>query len=801
MTAPAATAATGDLDFGAVARRFTPEEGWATLAAVAVLAMCFGWSLDDAGWIPTLEGSSGYLPWVALLAVVVGTILAKLHIGRLATDVIGAILGGLFLPFIAGSVLLANENPSLSPEDILARYRAAADVASKVWTDLVVNGQPFTTQYGHYHMVFAGLVWAAGLLAANATIGRRRPLDAVVVCGLLLLTNEGVTAHEQLPILVVFSLAAMTLLIRTHVLEEQLTWARRRIGDPGSVSALYLRGGAMFVGVAVLGALLLTGTASSAPLQGLWNELPQHLTDLARIVERIGPNGGNARPTGFSAFGSNVVTNGLWAPDAGRVAFSAKLPANDTRQYKWRAGTFAVYTLFGWEWGTTHEILRDAQAGLLTGTGDDPALDVSRTELRIGVTPEAYVDSAALSPETINWVDRPASVLGVGEQNRFTTVELSGSGSYTVDALVPNLGDADHGLTENRLRAAGRNYPTDVTSTYLPLPDRAVGPAAQAVLDTVEGSLGGKDAAEAKPYDLARALESYLRDPSNFTYATDVQAQVREQCDGISTVECFARIRTGYCEYYASEMAVLLRKAGIPARIAYGFLPGPRDPDGTEVVTDAAQHWWVEAYFPHNGWFEFDPTGGGQGEIQPLESGVPVTPPPSGLNSNNPIVDRETDPIGRHGSGTPGAVGPTDRTFGTGPFAIVAVILFAAILLVGFTARRRAPRKPMHPDQAWGGLGRLAGRFGFGPRPQQTVYEYAGALSDVLPAARVEVTTVARAKVEVAYGRRELGDDRLRSVGDAYRRLRFAVLRAGLARRMPFRRRKPPAKGQPPANA
>ena len=43
----------------------------------------------------------------------------------------------------------------------------------------------------------------------------------------------------------------------------------------------------------------------------------------------------------------------------------------------------------------------------------------------------------------------------------------------------------------------------------------------------------------------------------------------------------------------------------------------------------------------------------------------------------------------------------------------------------------------------------IASRLGFGPRPQQTVYEYAGTLGDVLPDVRPELETVARAKVEV----------------------------------------------------
>ena len=53
-------------------------------------------------------------------------------------------------------------------------------------------------------------------------------------------------------------------------------------------------------------------------------------------------------------------------------------------------------------------------------------------------------------------------------------------------------------------------------------------------------------------------------------------------------------------------------------------------------------------------------------------------------------------------------------------------------------------------------------------------------LGAAVPMVRAELSTVARAKVEVAYGRQELGIDRMRSVAEAYRRLRFAILRHGL---------------------
>ena len=83
---------------------------------------------------------------------------------------------------------------------------------------------------------------------------------------------------------------------------------------------------------------------------------------------------------------------------------------------------------------------------------------------------------------------------------------------------------------------------------------------------------------------------------------------------------------------------------------------------------------------------------------------------------------------------------------------------------------------------------RFASRFGFAPRPNQTVYEYAGVLAELLPDARPELETVARAKVEVAYGGRRLGRRPTGVLREAQRRLRASLLR--LAFRRADRRRR-----------
>jgi hypothetical protein len=259
---------------------------------------------------------------------------------------------------------------------------------------------------------------------------------------------------------------------------------------------------------------------------------------------------------------------------------------------------------------------------------------------------------------------------------------------------------------------------------------------------------------------------------------------MRADCGGdVSSVECFALMRRGYCEYYASAMTVMLRASHVPARVAYGFLPGKRGSDNLEVVTAASAHWWVEVYFPGTGWVEFDPTGQ-VGQPQPIPSGSvgPATPPPSVLAATIPPREFQTGPALQNPGGFTGT--------GAGPFIAIAVILVIGVLALAFAVIRRSPSKPMHPDKAWGSLARLAARLGLGPRPSQTVFEYAGALGDEVPAVRVELTTLARAKVEVAYGRRDLAPDRLRRIAEAYHRLRLALFGLLLRRGLRGRRRR-----------
>lgn len=67
--------------------------------------------------------------------------------------------------------------------------------------------------------------------------------------------------------------------------------------------------------------------------------------------------------------------------------------------------------------------------------------------------------------------------------------------------------------------------------------------------------------------------------------------------------------RRGFCEHYASAFTVLMRAAGIPARVVTGYQGGQINPVGDYVlIRQADAHAWTEIWLPGTGWMRIDPT-------------------------------------------------------------------------------------------------------------------------------------------------------------------------------------------------
>ncbi len=769
----------------AVERRLplAPAEGWTTVGLVLLLCLTLAWSLDQPNWVAGPRGQTAFLPMVTVLGVAWGIVSAKAGWSRWLAHLLGATFAALILPIVVGSVLLHGQG------DPGAWFQATAAAAVDSYLDLTYRGLRFTGQIGHFMLFLGALGWATGQFAAYAVFHHRRPLNGVIIVGLLLVANMSLTPIDQLVYLVVYSLAALFLLIRYHAFDERTLWLRHRIGDAGALGQLYLRGGTIFVAAAVVASLFLTAGARSTPLAQMWNGADAYLVDIGRELQRFLRASGASRIEAVD-FGSTASITGTWTTDPTpvlRISLPADTPASE--KFYWRAVAYDHFDGRSWSWTGETSSERPADAGLLSETRDNPLNLHARRTLTYSVHELAFSPRQVFAPDAPASLDVPATVSTVGSSpdTFFAGIEASAS-DYTVTAEVPLDGVAhpDTGLTGNKLKVAGTDYPAGIRQLYIDdLPASIVGPQTRALLAEILTQPRSSDSA----YDRALAVKGYLLSGGGFQYNPDVSGI---DCGTDSIVECFARHRQGYCEYYASTMVVLLRMQGVPARLAEGFLPGTRDAAGHETILKSQSHAWVEVYFPTYGWVAFDPTGSvGQDPTLPagpLVTPIPVSPRPSAGGDNELDPGRTFRATADASGGATG--GTTDGGPGSGPLVAVGILLAIAMGALAFVAWQRGPRTPPEPDSVYRGVVRLARRLGFAPRPSQTVFEYTAALGEVLPNARPDLQTVARAKVEVAYGRHSLEPSRMRSLRDAQRRLRVALLRLAFHRRERHDRRR-----------
>ena len=90
--------------------------------------------------------------------------------------------------------------------------------------------------------------------------------------------------------------------------------------------------------------------------------------------------------------------------------------------------------------------------------------------------------------------------------------------------------------------------------------------------------------------------------------------------------------RRGFCEHYASAFVVLMRAAGIPARVVTGYQGG--EPNGDYyIVRQSDAHAWAEVWLPGQGWVRVDPTAAVAPERieSGLGSALPASEPVPGL--------------------------------------------------------------------------------------------------------------------------------------------------------------------------
>jgi transglutaminase-like putative cysteine protease len=143
------------------------------------------------------------------------------------------------------------------------------------------------------------------------------------------------------------------------------------------------------------------------------------------------------------------------------------------------------------------------------------------------------------------------------------------------------------------LRTAGSDYPEDLRRRYTQLPDDT---------PTELQATAAEVTADAEtPYENAVAVNRWLRTRKNYSLQV-------ERPEGDVATAFATGMDAGYCQYFATTMAAMLRAEGVPARYVTGYTPYEQVGPGQHVVRGKYAHTWVEVYFPEVGWVPFDPT-------------------------------------------------------------------------------------------------------------------------------------------------------------------------------------------------
>jgi hypothetical protein len=151
-------------------------------------------------------------------------------------------------------------------------------------------------------------------------------------------------------------------------------------------------------------------------------------------------------------------------------------------------------------------------------------------------------------------------------------------------------------VTAQQLEDASTDYPPEIRAHYLQLPETVTQRVKDLAARLTEGA--------ASPYDKALRLQEYLR--VTYPYKLDVPAPPSNR--DVADYFLFDA-PGGFCSYYATAMAVMLRSEGVPARVVAGFATGEYDGLLRKYRVPAkSAHAWVEVYFPTYGWIEFEPT-------------------------------------------------------------------------------------------------------------------------------------------------------------------------------------------------
>ena len=814
-------------------RRYSPMEGWGTLAILWGVLLVVGVTIQQANWTETPG-----LIFIILASSLAGLGLAKVRAPWPLLIVLGLALGFLVV-YWQTSRLVVDDSFYFRLRETGARlnewYRAAT--SGGISTDLM----PFT-------VALLGWGWLLGFLSAWFLFRRANFWPAILLGGLALFTHISFLPSERVAAFFVFVALVMLLIVRMGSVRSQIGW--RAAGTRYSNASGWITVGAALV----LSAIVLALAASipinvyvSRTVADVWTQARTPVASLEDGFARLVTGIASKKNISGRPFGDNL-------PFLGAINFNGEVVFTADTEYPsyWLSRTYSEYTSLGWIAGETQTIkvgpdtvlpasgdslkrtavpqrlrLNFSTNGLLAG-GDlewlsrnatfevlaPKSFTISMTDTSGDATFPADIQvlarnlRASLNSPVASFVESEVAKL-LPEDLVVTNIAYSQPGGRPqVDGLTLQRKDAispdvvsfefDRQILESEtydmvslvstasdddLRRAGAGYNASVTDHYLQLPPDLPGRVrelAERLTRTAE-----------TPLDKARAIEAYLRGPS-FVYSQDIEAPPSD-ADGVDYF--LFESRTGYSDYFASAMAVMLRAVGVPARMAAGYAPGVFDPEsGLNAVRDSDSHGWVQVYFPEFGWIDFEPTPAWPDPARRI--GRPTTAA-TGSGTGSAPEDVPSDPEGfvfpaqlsTLGLGSPGGF---DGDRGGIDFLrvivvpILGLLVFGLVVIAAIQILWNLGMRGLDPEaRAYAKMGRLGRMAGLGRVDSQTPGEYAVALGAALPSMTAESRLVAVRYSNFRYGGPTSRPGDSVAIQDAWKVVRRALVRRLFRRLLP----------------
>ena len=743
-----------------VPSRFRLKEGWSTLFLLWAMLLVASSAIVQTNLIDGLRVVSV----AATAGMFSGLALAKSEFKDRTAFLYSLVFGLFVIAYLVGIIL---------PGDLVWRERVL-DILSRqgAWLQKAVNGG--TSRDGLIFVIQTTAVyWILGYTAAWYTFRHPRLWRVILPTGLVLLSVVYYYNGPRPLVLYLAAYAVLSLLyaVRTHYNEQETQWRAAAVRYEKGSWLVFLRAGLLASLVVLLLSWSMPAMSASSSVsdalsgtQGPWREFQDNWTRLFSSLRTYGAGTVDPYQDTLALGGPRTVGSTL--------IMDVTVP-RQLRSVYWQAIAYDTYENGGWQ------IAEDVETRL--HFPDDGLLPVPQTWAREAVNQvvQNYIPNSSFiyaAPELVG-SDKQMfveSTRDAQDNELLTSVRsryiLRQGETYDVSSRL-STADAES------LRLAGPAYPEWVTDRYLQVPE------------TVTDETKVLAAELAAPYDNAFdktiAVRDYLR--NTITYNDQIEAPP----DDVEPIHhILFDTQEGYCNYYASAMAMMLRSEGVPSRVVSGYAQGEFDEESSSYRVRASNaHTWVEVYFPQFGWIQFEPTVSIPTVDRPESAGggdafaSPVFDIPDEEDLIDPRLSEEDPGLNLDAesgleSGSPANDFPVWQ-------AVVAAIILLVAAAVLFFAYEKNKSVEGDIDRSYRRLGFWASLLGILYGPADTPYERAERMTAAVPEGRSSIRNLTHEYVRKQFSGSYVDDNGF-DPRKEWRQLRPLLIKESIAKR--FRR-------------